>query len=493
LVVINVDPGPVYPIASFELEVEGEGLESNPLEYITPRDLGITIGRAALPKVILDAESTLLQILAEEGYPLAVIKRRGVIADQAYKMIRVTMVVDPGPKVAFGPTQIYGLRSVSYDFVYSKLAWARGMEYDPCLIAKTQLELESTGLFSGIGIQHGECLVEGNLLPVEIHLSEATHRTIGVGVSYSTYLGPGAIFNWEHRNMEGVGRRLSLKSEIWLKKQFGLLEYTMPNFLWRNQQLKWAFDIKKERTEGYTDTYYRFSSIVDVRWMDRLRFSYGVSYKQLYSSRSDNNRTAHLLKLPLQLRYNGADRSLDPSRGGTVNVKITPTMEMVSPRFGYVINHFTGTAYYPLFEDNSVVLAFKATIGSINGSSRIDIPPPERFYAGSENTLRGYKYMTVSPLNEEGKPVGGRSIMVYSIESRFKLKKNLGWAFFYEIGNVYSNPFPQIAHKQLQSFGLGLRYCTQVGPLRADIAFPINRRRQFDRGFQFYISIGEAF
>ena len=100
--------------------------------------------------------------------------------------------------------------------------------------------------------------------------------------------------------------------------------------------------------------------------------------------------------------------------------------------------------------------------------------------------------MTVSPL-EKNKPIGGRSLMVYSLEARMRVWESLGLVAFYDFGNVYSNPVPQFDHKQLQSAGLGLRYHTPVGPLRLDIAFPFNPRRHLDNSFQLYFSIGQSF
>ncbi len=489
-VTIAVDPGPVYPIAAFDIRYTAD---EECLEWITAADLGLRIGRAAYPKTILDAESELLILLAQEGYPLANVTRRRVLADQAEKVIRVEVTVNPGLKVAFGPTRFVGLETVRQPFVYSKLFWQRGQAYDPYLVAKTQLDLESSGLFSAISIQHGEEVIEDNELPFTIYVTEAQHRTIGFGVSYSTYLGPGLLFQWENRNMQGMGRKLGLKTELTAKKQNARAEYIVPNFLDRCQRLKFLLDGEKEQTEAFNETYVSVSGLVERKLTDRHWLSYGLSFKELSSTGSDNNNTFHLAKIPLQFRWNGADHSLSPTSGGTLNIKSTPTAEMVGERFGYVINYLTATAYWPLLGDN-LVFAFRATTGSIFGSSRRDIPPPERFYAGSESTLRGYKYLTVSPLDDEDKPIGGRSLMIYSIESRFKLKKNLGWAFFYEIGNVYRKEYPQFDHKQLQSFGCGIRYNTIVGPLRADIAFPINRRPGIDnRSFQFYINIGEAF
>ncbi len=81
------------------------------------------------------------------------------------------------------------------------------------------------------------------------------------------------------------------------------------------------------------------------------------------------------------------------------------------------------THYQPLTED--IVLAGKLSVGSIWGATRKGIPPSERFYAGTESLLRGYRYMSVSPLNGKHKPIGGRSLLVGSLELRSKISDTI--------------------------------------------------------------------
>ena len=101
--------------------------------------------------------------------------------------------------------------------------------------------------------------------------------------------------------------------------------------------------------------------------------------------------------------------------------------------------------------------------------------------------------MTVSPLDHKNKPTGGRSMLISSNELRWKCTEKIGVAAFYEIGNVYSNPFPDFKKGQLQSVGAGIRYLTPVGPIRFDVAVPLNRRKDVDPPCQFYMSIGQSF
>jgi translocation and assembly module TamA len=141
-----------------------------------------------------------------------------------------------------------------------------------------------------------------------------------------------------------------------------------------------------------------------------------------------------------------------------------------------------------------VTFAARLGIGNIFGASRHAIPLPDRFFGGSQNSLRGYKTGSVSPLNSHREPIGGRSMLTGSLEIRTRTQKGLGWVLFYDVGNVYRGIIPHAErHPLLDSLGVGVRYTTPIGPLRLDIAFPLKRRRHIDSFFQFYFSIGQAF
>ncbi len=101
--------------------------------------------------------------------------------------------------------------------------------------------------------------------------------------------------------------------------------------------------------------------------------------------------------------------------------------------------------------------------------------------------------MTVSPLGKKHKPIGGKSIGVLSLEARARVTETIGVVGFYEVGNVFENSRPHRSDRLLQSVGLGLRYHTPIGPIRFDLALPLNRRRKVDGPYQAYISIGQSF
>lgn len=494
-VIVKIQTGPVYPLAEFNIRYlqNGEEISENSLQSpISLPDLNIEIDAPALPESILTAEDTLLDKLNLQGYAFAEITKREVFADQQKKHVIVCLVVETGPLTYFGPISIKGTERVNDHFFYKKLRWRPGGLYNPKEIEKTQEALELSGLFRSINMTHAEQPVAGNLLPLEISVVEDKQRSIGFGLNYMTSLGPGIAGEWEDRNILGEGQKLSIRSDIWVKLQEGSIIYLIPDFGHQEQNLIWLLDYRRERTKSFTENAFSFSGTIERKVNEHLRLSYGGMYKRLRSQRSDFNGTFDLLKIPLQLRWSNTDSILEPSRGGTLQLKVIPSFQFIHPTFAYSIHTLTGTMYQSLTEDKRCIFAVKLMVGSIFGASQHEIPPPERFYAGSESTLRGYRYLTVSPLGRNDKPLGGRSMFIYSMELRNRIGKNFGLVFFYDVGNVYKDPFPNFKHGIRQSTGLGVRYHTPIGPIRLDIAFPLNKRH-LDQCLEAYFSIGQSF
>lgn len=494
VITLTITPGPLYPFASFKImPATDTPLCAFPLNSILPEDLGIEIGCAALPAKIIAAEDKLISFLAREGYPLTKITEREVLADQTAKSISVILHVDTGPLATFGKTTVTGTEDILPAFFAKKIAWCEGAYYSPNDVAKTLSALETSGLFSSINISHAESAEPDGSLPINILVKEARHRSIAFGVGYATDLGPGVSGEWEHRNIRGLGEKLRIVANIWQIKQEGYIRYIKPDFGRPRQDLIWQAEVVHEITKGFRESAFNLSGTIERQINDRLRISYGGLFSRLRNSHSNNNRNFNLLKIPLQLMWINTDSLLDPKRGLSLHFRTTPAAQVLSPTFGYCTHLLSTTAYQPLDSRQRFVLAAKSTLGSIWGASDHRLPPSERFYAGSDTLLRGYRYMTVSPIGFDHKPIGGRSLMVFSLEARMRIRDPFGIVLFYDIGNVYRSSIPQFQHKQLQSVGVGLRYHTPVGPLRLDLAFPLNRRPHLDNAFQLYFSIGQSF
>ncbi len=450
---------------------------------------GKDLGETATLDRILYIEVELIEQLQKGGYPFVVLKERKIIAQKDEKSVKVLLEVNLGPKATFASTTIEGNSSVDSSLIMQKIGWKEGDVYDADTVERTVAALEATGLFTHITVKPlNTCFDE---VPMLIEVAEAKHRTVGAGVGFTSQLGPGVNLEWENRNFRGLGETLSFKTNLWFKLQNASLLYLKPNVFREEQNLILKGEIQREVTEGFTESSWGVSALLERELNSRTQLSYGLAFKQLHNTRSDNDRHFTLVKTPIKLYYHKTDNLMDPTKGKTALLKVTPTLQILSPQFAYCITQLNATQYIPL--SDYCVLAGKLSVGSIWGSSRKGIPPSERFYAGTESLLRGYKYMTVSPLDEKHKPIGGRSLLVGSLELRTKIRENISLVTFYEAGNVYASPYPDFKEKILHSVGAGIRYHTPVGPVRLDIGIPLNRRGHVDSAFEVYFSIGQSF
>ncbi len=80
-----------------------------------------------------------------------------------------------------------------------------------------------------------------------------------------------------------------------------------------------------------------------------------------------------------------------------------------------------------------------------------------------------------------------------SAEVRLRLGESFGVVPFVDGGNVFDSVFPDFEEQLRWASGLGFRYYTAVGPLRLDVAFPLNGRSDVDDTYEFYVSFGQAF
>lgn len=444
-------------------------------------------------KRLLAIPDELRNALRMKGYAFCKIVDTEILADRSLERVDVKIVVQTGPIVRFGPIVICGTKDVNEEFFKANLAWKPGDFYTPKLIEKTENALQRTGLFQSVQIDEGESISDDWMIPMNIRVTQGKPRTVSAGLSYTSTYGAGLSAGWEHRNIGSLGRKLSAQLEFWQKMRTATLSYTIPNFRRNDQSLIWVLEHNEQTYLPFESATTEGSILLDRQITRRLDGIAGLSLERLSSRGILRHELFHLVKFPCQLRWSSANSPLDPTKGISFTSKLTPSYQILAPCFFYLIHTSTLTCYHSIY-DNKITFAARAQVGNITGEPRNTIPLPDRLFAGSENALRGYKTGSVSPLNKYGQPIGGRSLVTGTLEARVRTSSNFGWVAFYDTGNVFSTVLPQKNEFYLlHSVGLGVRYQTPIGPLRLDIAVPLQRRPHLDPPFQIYFSIGQAF
>jgi translocation and assembly module TamA len=136
-------------------------------------------------------------------------------------------------------------------------------------------------------------------------------------------------------------------------------------------------------------------------------------------------------------------------------------------------------------------VAGRVRVGTMFGASIGEVPASRRFFAGGGGSVRGYAFQAIGPRLDDNTPQGGISLFETSLELRQKIGERWGVVAFVDGGAVGSDEFPTGDDFSV-GVGVGVRYDLGFGPIRADIAFPLDKR-EGDPAFQIYLSIGQSF
>ena len=495
-IVVSIDKGSRYLLSKFQMQLKDpDDPDAFNLNKIRLRHLDVRLNRPALSTEIVNAEKLLVRRLTEKGYPLAKISDKNILVDQAQKTVSVNLEVDTGPKAYFGQIHLETNSKIRTKYIRNRIQWKRGQLYDSDEVSRTERILYDTGLFSVVSITPAERLEDGNEIPMTIHLSDSKYNGFTLGGSYTTtWEGLGGQAGWQTRNLFSSGTDLSLNYQINQKLQEAGLKYTFPDFLSPHQVIVLTSNVSNSEQPNYREKAVKTDLYVERTLSTHFKTSLGARFDQLETTKSDHNGYFSLFGIPYHLNTQSSENVLiNPTQGGWANFTFVPYFSTDTRDNNFSEIKIEGSAYQFLIPSRRIVLAMNMVFGSLFGESNYEIPAPYRYYAGSPNHLRGYPYQKVSPLDANDKPIGGRSMFLWSIEPRFMILKSVAIVGFLDVGNVYTESWPDFSDALLKSLGVGVRYYSFVGPLRLDIGFPMNKRPNIDKDYQIYFSFGQAF
>lgn len=490
-VVLRVDPGPQYRIAAYNVTGPSPALSDGSVR-VSAEDLGVGPGAPAEAAPIVASQARLLGTFAHQGHPLARITEQNIVVDHADQSLTVNLKVDLGPSARFGDVTIEGLEAVQPEFVEARLPWQRGASYDGNLVDRARQTLRETGLFTAVTVAPGEAVDADGNLPIAVKVAEAKHRSVGAGLNWSTSDGFGAKLFWEHRNLLHGGERLyvaALGGETvnGLEASLRAPALSDPRFAYLA-----AANIIDENRDAYDSQSAGASLGLEYAASPTLTLAAGGSLEYADITEDGEKSEFTLVGLPLSLTRDTSDDLFDPHRGNRLTASLTPYVSLLGDSTQFVVTRLADSQYLSLTEDDRLILAGWGRIGSIFGDQNADIPATKRLYGGGGGSVRAFGYQMLGPLDSSGDPLGGRSQLELGLELRSRLTETIGGVVFVEGGNVYEDPFPDLGEKILWGAGAGLRYFTDLGPIRFDVALPINPREE-DDDFQIYVSLGQAF
>jgi len=329
-------------------------------------------------------------------------------------------------------------------------------------------------------------------------VNEDKHREIGAGVSYTTSEGKGlqgaaTKLYWTHHNLFGKAETLETSLLFSPLRTHLNTNFLKPDFLEPHQSLSLNAAAKKEYLKAYKRKALLVSGHVHRPLFEHVEGSIGLSGEQTEVFKEGNVRRYRLIGVPLNISRDTTNNKLDPTQGNAFQFFLTPYAKMLGSSINLTKITVNEMLLLPLTPSQEHILAGWVEAGTLLKNSREEAPADKLFYSGGSGSIRGYSYQMIGPLDINNKPLGGLSLLEFGMELRNKINNKWGFVTFLEGGNIYQNQFPKVSSKQFWGAGVGLRYYTSIGPVRADLGFPLNRRHHIDAPFQIYISLGQAF
>lgn len=512
-ITVRVAPGPVFALRNVAVLEQGVGApaiaDAQKVSRLKPGD-------PALSASLRAGRAALVDHLRNQSRPLAKVVDLRPVVDHATRSMDVTYVVEPGPIAGFGEVSIGDTDEIPAPVVRSFIYLEPGDPYSPKAIADTRKSIATLPAVGGVRIREATALDAAGNLPIFVEVTERPKRLLGFSARYSTIDGPQVKTYWEHRNLFGGAERLRLEADVFFTpridgtkiKEVGDFEETdlggrfTVSFLkpaLGGSRFDWLLDatgtrerVGTTRYGGYTARYANLTSAIRRRFSDTFSVQAGIEVERGQSSDVLGQVDYTLVGIPLALRYDSTDSQLDPTRGIRTTASVTPYPTFLGSSVGIFQAKAQASAYYALDEDARYVLAGRIGLGSISGASLDEIPATRRFYAGGGGSVRGYAYRTLSPLGPLNQLTGGRSLFEASVEARIKITNTIGVVPFFDAGMAFDSAVPNFKQQMQYAAGLGLRYYTGIGPIRLDVAAPLNPRKG-DKPVAVYISIGQAF
>lgn len=491
-VAVTVDAGARFVLEAFNVRVDHAADQPEP-EPVPIADLGLFIGQPARAQAVVAAQAALLKALAEQGFPLATVHDRQVVVDHAAHTMRVELVVAAGPLCRFGPVAVSGLERLDEEWVRNRLPWQPGERFSVTQMEKLRKRLVDSRLFSSVKLATAEAAAPDGSLPISVELREADRRSIGTSVSWASSEGFGARAWWEHRNLLGSAERLraeAVASEI--RNALDLTART-PDVLAPDVDGIAALTAEEQRTEAYVTRTVGGSAGLEWLVTETWQLSASGAVERTFEERENRTRNYTLVSLPLEARHDDTDDLLDPTRGNRLRVQVRPFVEALGGTVGFTRLEVGDSHYLQVLAQPRLILAGWARFGTITGTGLDQVPADKRFYVGGGGSVRAFGYQMAGPVDESGTPTGGLSALAFGAEMRLKVTDTIGIVPFVEAGEAYEERLPRPGTDLRWGGGLGVRYFTPIGPVRADIAVPFSPRSGVDDSYQVYLSLGQAF
>ncbi|MBI5444844.1 MAG: outer membrane protein assembly factor [Deltaproteobacteria bacterium] len=482
---VLVDPGQPVRVREVDASLTGPGKQEDRLRELF-EEFPLRPGDVLNQKRYEEAKAAIESEAVSLGYLDAAFTVHEIRVSRTDRWARVALRLDTGPRYRFGVTTIEGAPDYPDRFLRRFLSYERGRRFSFAELGKTQANFINSERFSQAIVRPDRERGREGEMPVHVQLQPARPKRFRPGVGYGTDTGARVSLQYRDLNAFHKGHEFEVSGNAAERAQAAGLSYRFPSA--RNLESFRA--VRSGLQREVTDTY--VARVLSAEAEETRGFRRGLlatGYVRLHQEDFDvggENRRSRLVLVGLRGSKRYQDSVLRPTEGHQIQAELRGTHQALGSDTGLLQFLLDVGVLVPLPQRLSLLARFEGGATTQNDPFA-EVPASLRFFAGGDRSVRGYAYRSLGPRNDREEVVGGRNLLVGSLELERALFRKWGIAAFYDAGNAFDEP------KTLelrQGVGAGLRYYSPLGPLRLDLARQVGKP---DPRFRVHFSMGMEF
>lgn len=479
--ILTIDPGEPVHLRNVTVRIDGPAASLK--AFRVPDNAALKPGAVLNHGRYEDAKRIIQNQASRYGFFSGRFVSQKLLVDPQAGVADIELVYDSGPRYALGPVSFEGDTPFDEELLQRMVPFKAGEAYDSELIAELNQALQSSGYFEGVRVDAAPTAATDNVIPVAVKLETRKPRTMGLGLGFSTDVGPRAKANWTRHWVNPQGHSYGWEAEVSAPRQNVGLWYDVPLDPPLTDKMRYAGGYQYEELSG-TDSLSKLLT-VGPEWHNKLPSGWqrvvSLKWQREEYRLGDDSGLSTLLMPGVSYSYLRSDNRIDPRNG----YRIQFDTKVAKEGLGSDNNLLYGTAMVKglttVFDKHRLLA--RAQVGGSATNGYKSIPPSLRFFAGGDQSVRGYDYQSLSPENSEGDRIGGRYMVAGSLEYQYSIAQKWRVATFVDQGNSFNSlELPSLK----TGVGVGVRWVSPVGPIRLDLAHALDD----DGGIRLHFSMG---
>ncbi len=472
----KIEPGPPVRISRVDIRIDGAGRDDPALQKLVA-DSPLKPGEQLVQPRYENFKARLELLASQRGYFKAQWQTHEIRIKLADNSAAIDLKYDTGKRYYFGQVH-WPETALAPEFLQRYLRFQPGDPYEADTLLNLQSDLINSGYFRQVEVAAPQDKAVDYRVPIDIGLGMRDPRQYAFGIGYGTGTGVRGRFGFEQRWLNPWGHKL--KVDLLASRIISGLkaEYTIPG----TDPARDAYLLRGSLSHEDSPVKRADSASVGVGWKRQFglwQITPSLDYS-LDTYNLDERQSSHLLIPGIDLLRVNADDLLNISHGTRLELQLRGAYEPLLSSVSF-IQGTVGGGWVERFAEQHRLIA-RGDAGTTLVSDFDKLPPSLRFFAGGDNSVRGYGWNRIAPRDSKGNIVGGKNLIVGSLEYEYRFWDNWGVATFVDSGDAFDRARPSMK----TGVGIGFRWFSPVGPLRLDLAHGLENNNLI----RFYLNFG---